>query len=207
MTVDAPFASTGSGATITPAAALFRTDDINGSTQFLISDTGSVSIGNGATALVPPDRLQVFGDIRLGTSTGNGCVKNFDGTAIMGTCSSDERLKTDIQPFAPTLEKLMQLTPVTYNWRADEHPEYHFGKERTSGLVAQEVEKVFPGMVGTDDRGYKAVNYSQLPLMLLQALKELKADSDHRESELMETVKQQRDQIEQLLSVIKGLQK
>jgi hypothetical protein len=100
------------------------------------------------------------------------------GVCLAGPCSSDERLKTHIEPFAPVLDKLTQLQPVSYDWRADEHPEYHFGTERTQGLIAQDVEKVFPGMVATDERGYKAVNYSQLPLLLLQAVRELKADND-----------------------------
>jgi hypothetical protein len=55
-------------------------------------------------------------------------------------------------------------------------------------LIAQNVEKVFPNMVATDDRGYKAVNYSQLPLLLLQAVRELKAENDALKSEL-ETLK------------------
>ena len=43
--------------------------------------------------------LQVFGDIRVGTSGTNGCLKNFAGTGIIGTCSSDRRLKKNITPF------------------------------------------------------------------------------------------------------------
>ena len=101
------------------------------------------------------------------------------------------RLKQNIEPFAPVLDKLIQLQPVSYEWNADEHPEYHFGPERTSGLIAQDVEKVFPGMVAVDERGYKAVNYSQVPLLLLQAV-ELKAESD-------KTIKEQQTQIRQLL--------
>jgi hypothetical protein len=205
LTVDVPFTITGSGLTLTPTAGLFRTDDTSGTPQFLVNDTGNVGIGSGA-ALVPTDRLQVFGNIRVGTSGTNGCIKAFDGSMIGGTCSSDERLKTNIEPFEPLMSKLMQLRPVSYDWKADEHPEYHFGNERTSGLIAQQVEKVFPDMVATDERGYKAVNYSKLPLMLLQAVKELKEESDHRESELMETVKQQQAQIQQLLSVVKEFQ-
>jgi hypothetical protein len=104
----------------------------------------------------------------------------------------------NIEPFEPLMSKVMQLRPVSYVWKADEHPEYHFGNERTSGLIAQEVDKVFPETVATDDRGYKAVNYSKLPMMLLQAVKELKEESDHRESELRETVKEQQAQIQQL---------
>jgi hypothetical protein len=211
LTVDAPFANTASGP-LTPTAALFRTDKLNPTPPndaipvFLVNDSGNVGIGEGA-ALVPTDRLQVFGDVRVGTSGTNGCVKAFDGSVIGGTCSSDERLKTNIEPFAPLISKLMQLRPVSYNWKADENPEYHFGSERTSGLVAQEVEKVFPEMVATDEHGYKAVNYSRLPLMLLEAVKELKEESDRREADLMKTVKQQQAEIQELLAVVKAIQK
>ena len=117
------------------------------------------------------------------------------------------RLKQNIEPFAPVLDKLIQLQPVSYEWNADEHPEYHFGPERTSGLIAQDVEKVFPGMVAVDERGYKAVNYSQVPLLLLQAVRELKVENESLRQErtndkeqLMGTVKEQQEQIRQLLS-------
>ena len=65
------------------------------------------------------DRLQVFGDIRVGTTGTNGCLKNFAGTGIVGTCSSDRRLKKNITPFAPVLDQLTALQPVHYFWRSD----------------------------------------------------------------------------------------
>ena len=40
------------------------------------------------------------------------------------------------------------------------------------------VERVLPEMVGEDEQGYKTVDYSKLPLMMLQAIKELKAEND-----------------------------
>jgi hypothetical protein len=55
-------------------------------------------------------------------------------------------------------------------------------------------------MVATDQRGYKAVNYSQLPLLLLQAVRELKAERDT-------TVQQQQSQIQQLSSEVEALKK
>jgi endosialidase-like protein len=206
LTVDTAFTNSATTATLTPIPGLFRADDASGNSVFLINDTGNVGIGGSLASLLPTERLQVFGNIRVGTDVIDGCVKTFSGSVIGGTCSSDERLKKDIQPFAPLMSKLVQLRPVSYNWKADENPEYHFGSARSSGLVAQEVEKVFPEMVATDEHGFKAVNYSQLPLMLLQAVKELKDESDHRESELRETVKQQQTQIQQLLSVVEKLQ-
>ena len=127
---------------------------------------------------VVTDKLQVVGDIRVGTTGTNGCVKRFDGTALAGTCSSDRRFKKDVTPFAPVLGQLTALQPVHYYWRTEDFPNRHFGNSRTYGLIAQDVEQVLPELVATDDDGYKAVDYSQLPLLTIQAVKELKAEND-----------------------------
>ena len=108
----------------------------------------------------------------------NACVKNSGGTQIAGTCPSDVRLKKNIQPLSPALGKLALLRPVNFEWRAEEFPQMHFGAGPVRGLIAQEVEQVLPELVRTDEQGYKAVNYSDLPLYTIQALKELKAEND-----------------------------
>jgi hypothetical protein len=61
-------------------------------------------------------------------------------------------------------------------------------------LIAQDVEKVMPELVTQDDRSFKAVKYSQLPLLLLQAVRELKAENDN----LREEMKLQGRQLEEL---------
>jgi hypothetical protein len=113
---------------------------------------------------------EFHGDVNV-----SGCIAA-SGTVIGGSCQSDVRLKKNIQPFSPVLDKLVQLVPVSFNWRADEYPQY--GPERSSGLIAQEVEKVFPEMVSRDAGGFKKVNYSELPYLMLQAIRDLKAEND-----------------------------
>ena len=143
---------------------------------------GNVGIGAwpfGTSA--PPaitDRLQVFGDVRVGTTGTNGCLKNFDGTGIIGTCASDRRFKKGITPFSPVLNQVTALQPVHYFWRAEDFPGKHFGNRRAYGLIAQDVEQVLPDLVITDEEGFKAVDYSKLPLLAIQGLKELKAEND-----------------------------
>ena len=68
------------------------------STSFteLVRIKSSGNVGIGTTA--PVVALQVIGDIRVGTSGTNGCLQKFSGLALTGTCSSDERLKTNIRP-------------------------------------------------------------------------------------------------------------
>src|SRR5262249_11272861 len=149
---------------------------------------GYVGIGLGAN-VAPANPLHVAGDIRIGTGF-TGCVLDADGTIIAGTCSSDVRLKRDIVPFVHLLDKVAQLQPVHFYWRAEEFKERHFGTKPSYGLIAQEVEKVLPELVTEDEQGYKAVNYAKLPLLSLQAIKELKAENDTLKRKLNEQQQQ-----------------
>jgi hypothetical protein len=158
-----------------------------------ILPSGNVALGDWTFPNPAPtaaDKLQVFGDARVGTSGTNGCIKNFAGTGIVGTCSSDRRLKKNITPFAPMLDKMTALQPVHYFWRSDEFPDRHFGNAQNYGLIAQDVEQVLPELVSTDSDGYKAIDYSKLPLLTIQAMKELKAENN--------TLKQRMTELEPL---------
>ena len=108
----------------------------------------------------------------------DGCLKDFSGTGIVGTCASDLRFKKDITPVGQTLGALSRLQPVHYSWRAAEFPEKGFGDVRALGLIAQDVEAVLPELVVTGADGFKAINYSKLPLLTILAVKELKAEND-----------------------------
>lgn len=160
----------------------FRTTPVGSvltETRVRIDQNGRVGIGT----IVPTHRLHVTGNIRIGTG-GVGCVVDDSLTNIAGTCASDARFKRDIRPFAPALSALARLQPVHFYWRAEEVPERSFGTRESYGLVAQEVEQVLPELVVTDDDGYKAVNYSKLPLLAIQAIKELKEKNDALEARL-----------------------
>jgi hypothetical protein len=161
---------------------------ISSTSRFFVGSGGSVGIGTAA----PGDKLQVVGDVRVGTAAANGCVKNFAGTGLIGICTSDARLKRDIDPFGPTLAALSRLQPVHYYWRATEFPDRHFGDARAYGLIAQDVEQVLPELVVVNDDGYKAVDYSKLPLLTIQAIKELKAENDGMQTRIADLQKEVR---------------
>jgi hypothetical protein len=122
----------------------------------------------------------------VGTTGTNGCVKNFAGTQLTGTCVSDRRFKKNITPFGSTLNQLTALQPVHFYWRAAEFPDRHFGEAQTYGLIAQDVEQVFPELVVTGEDGFKAIDYSKLPLLTIQAVKELKTENDALKARLTE---------------------
>jgi hypothetical protein len=86
--------------------------------------------------------------------------------------SSDVRFKYNIVSLASPLNSIMQLRGVTFEWRKDEFPQMNFDKGTQIGLIAQEVEKIFPELVKTDDNGFKAIAYDKLTAVLLEGIKE-----------------------------------
>ena len=93
--------------------------------------------------------------------------------------TSDGRLKTKIQPLTNVLEKIGQVQGVSYEW--NQKAKSLIGAtlgEKKIGIVAQELEGVYPELVSTNEEGYKAVNYVKLTAVLLEASKELKAEND-----------------------------
>ena len=67
--------------------------------------------------------------------------------------------------------KLRELRGVTWEWREEAPPEAK--QQPGMGVIAQDVEKVFPQLVSTDEQGRKQVDYSGLIAPLIEAVKEL----------------------------------
>ena len=141
---------------------------------FTITSAGLVGIGTTAPDSI---KLDVEDDIEVGTGT-TGCVRDADNTTLVGSCVSDERLKKNITELSSdTLEKVAKLRPVIFEWRNDEYPWLNGQPGMNYGLIAQEVEEVFPDMVNMDDKDFKRVSYDiSLTMRLLQAIKELYAE-------------------------------
>jgi hypothetical protein len=85
---------------------------------------------------------------------------------------SDQRYKQNIRSINSAADALSQLNPVIYNYNTDQFPERHFTEKEKMGLLAQEVEKVFPNIVSTNTAGYKAINYLELIPLLVKAIQE-----------------------------------
>jgi hypothetical protein len=80
--------------------------------------------------------------------------------------NSDIRLKTNIEPMDSVLEKIMKITPSTFDWIES--------GENDIGLIAQEVEKIFPELVKTGKKnGFKSISYQKLSVILLRAIQEM----------------------------------
>lgn len=144
------------------------------------------NIGVGTTT--PNDAMDVVGDIDT-----TGCIQLNDTTTLAGVCVSDERLKNDIVPLENSLEKILELRPVRYSWD-DNYHEIHKKEGEEIGLIAQEVEEVFPDMVVEKEDGFKRVKYDiSMRLYIVSAIKEFfelfksdKSEQDRRIASLEE---------------------
>jgi hypothetical protein len=70
---------------------------------------------------------------------------------------------------ANTLDKVLSLTPVTFNWNSEDDT-----TSKHIGFIAQEVEQVFPELVQTDPvTGLKTLSYTNLTPYLVKAIEEM----------------------------------
>ena len=111
------------------------------------------------------DTLKLY----TGTSTLNSTFSGDDLT-VQGdiTSVSDVRTKENIETVENSLDLVSQLRGVWYNKIGED--------ERKVGVIAQEVEEVLPEVVHTDVEGMKAVDYGKMVGVLIEAIKELKAE-------------------------------
>ncbi|MEN7550821.1 tail fiber domain-containing protein [Rapidithrix thailandica] len=108
--------------------------------------------------------------------------------------SSDFRLKKDIHPIQNALNKLLLLNGVHYHWKDGIQSSLQDPTMQT-GLIAQEVEKVFPEFVQTHSNGFKTVNYIGLIPVIIESLK---AQNDQMEKVTNETIRQLQEENTQL---------
>jgi len=84
------------------------------------------------------------------------------------TQNSDIRLKKNIVEVNNVLSSLSEISGYRYNWNDEKR-----GAGKQLGLIAQEVQEMYPELVATADDGTLSVSYANFSAVLLQATKEL----------------------------------
>ena len=122
------------------------------------------SVGIGTTTAT--QKLSVNGNIYVSGTTTTCTLGNGSGGT---SCSSDERLKTNITPIEDSLNKILNLRGVEFDWNQKSGRAGH----HAIGVIAQDVEKQFPTAVIEDKAtGYKQVDYAVLVAPIIQSIKE-----------------------------------
>ena len=147
-------------------------------------------------------RIDANGNVGIGTDDCggyklkvNGEIHATSGTANSWTSTYDRRWKKKVHTLDNSLDKIATLRGVSYLWRVDDFPNKNFSDGTQLGVIAQEIEAVFPELVHTDKKGYKSVQYSNIVAPLIEAIKTLKHQNEA-----------QQDQITSLIERVKALE-
>jgi hypothetical protein len=113
-------------------------------------------------------RIEVLTNSSVARPTAGVTIAN---GATSWSSTSDMRLKTNVKTLTNVLDNLSDLRGVTFNWKEG-------NQDEQIGFIAQEIEKVYPQVISKNENDHLEVRYTELIPVLLQAIKELKAEND-----------------------------
>jgi hypothetical protein len=141
------------------------------------------------------------------TVTG-GCAVMVASTGQLGCVTSSARYKSDVRDMGNSSDNLMKLRPVTFLYKADETG------ARQYGLIAEEVEKLYPELVVHDADGKaETVAYHLLPAMLLNEVQKLARQLDQKDEQIaalnqqVVAIGKKNDEIEALAARLERLER
>jgi hypothetical protein len=102
---------------------------------------------------------------------------------IVAYSTSDSRLKENITPIANALDKVKSLTGVEFDWK-EETKNVHGYEGHDVGVIAQEVQAVLPEAIRTNDSGYLSVRYEKMIALLIEGMKEQQNQIDELKAKL-----------------------
>lgn len=134
-------------------------------------------------------RLYINGALRVGaTSTNPSTTGQIRATNdIIAYNTSDKRFKENISNITTPLDKISKINGVEFDWKPlteEEIKIHHSNVGHDIGVIAQEIEEVLPEAVTTRDTGYKAVRYEKIVPLLIESIKELKAEIEELKGRL-----------------------
>ena len=159
----------------------------------LYNQSNTAIASQGSLIFTPSLDAFIIGNGTNSESRSNALVVKFNGeTTLAGNLNvnSDARLKANIVSLGSTLAKLLQIDGKSYTMKKDE------SEKQKIGLLAQDIEKVFPELV-SESNGIKSVNYQGLVPVLINALKEQQVEIDR-----LKTQEERLDRLERLVAAM-----
>nr|HPN32060.1 tail fiber domain-containing protein [bacterium] len=175
-------------------------EDFSATNQGSSIDFSTTNLGT--TSKTVKMTINANGKVGIGTATPGYLLTVNGEPAANGytafTNYSDRRLKTNIKPITNVLDKIVRLNPVSFNYNEKTGYNSEHLKKKFFGFIAQELQQIFPEMVGEielNNEKYLDSNLSSLPVYLLQAIKE--------QGEIIEKSKIKMEELENIVNQLK----
>jgi hypothetical protein len=140
--------------------------------------------GSSTYAVYSQGSIQVnAGAIGVGVTPSATTGRIDAGNDIVAYSTSDSRLKENITPIASALDKVKSLTGVEFDWK-EETKDVHGYEGHDVGVIAQEVQAVLPEAIRTNDSGYLSVRYEKMIALLIEGMKEQQNQIDELKAKL-----------------------
>jgi hypothetical protein len=158
---------------------------------------GNQSVFHGANVRIERTSLGTGGILTVGGEITVGNVlpdSNYDiytagdiasNANIIAYASSDERLKENILPLGNGLEIINKLEPIEFDWKTGS-PGWGTKITHDFGLIAQDVQKIVPDLVGEMDKGWLGLRYEKIIPFLISAVKEQQKQIEELKQEVKE---------------------
>lgn len=165
-------------------ASLFS---FNTNAQLTVSSIGSVSInantsdwGSGLKVTVPTQNSCAYHLTYAGHDRFYVCANGWLWTERGGYFGSDIKLKQNINKIISPLSTVLKLNGIQFTYIGDETVPVKNGVQNNQrlGFVAQEVDKILPGIVKIMPDSTLAIAYTDLTALLVEAIKEQQAQID-----------------------------
>lgn len=150
-----------------------------------IRDNGNIGVGNQGDATY---KMWINGSLKV--------VSVFQ--------TSDLRFKENIKPLSNNLDKLMAIKTYEYKYiqaerkagdslsvNVNKEPviDYNFDSNLHFGMIAQDIQKLYPNLVTVDEQGYLSLNYTEFIPLLIEAIQEQNKKILQLEKEILELKK------------------
>jgi len=166
----------------TPALRITRNGD---ATQYMEIQAGGADTSFISRTASANSQFQFISDVG-GTQTTRmkldsaGTLTVTDDLVAFGS-PSDKRLKENIKPIKSALNKVSKLQGVTFNWKESDSI---LDIKEDVGFIAQDVQKVIPELVRENENGMLSMRHQGIAPILLEAIKELKAEIEELKKQI-----------------------
>jgi len=212
--VDSKTASTKSGGTLPVTGQVGDTFYLTVDSQlYVYTATGWVPIGNdnlGNHTATKNLKMETFSISNHGADGTGLSFNSIDDATFAKDLTvngnfytpSDRQLKTNIETLNSVLQAINQIRGVRFEYK--DQKKYATGPK--IGIIAQELQKVYPEMVTKGEDGYLKVDYTQLTGVLIQGIKEQQRQILEQQQEINTLKNQMNKQQQQIDAILKKIQ-